>query len=176
MSFHRFARLAGSAIIGLFALTGTASAVPYSLEVTGGGLSLLLENLELGGSDRDDFYEITTPQSGDVTVTMQFDGAVADLDLRIFDAGENFIGVSQGVGSLESATFAAEAGMSYFIVSYLFGSAPGGDPDPFDPNDSFGMAAAISTPVDPIPLPAAFPLFLAGLGGMALFRRRVAAA
>ena len=130
-----------------------------------------------------------TPQAGTLLLNIVVDFTVSD---RTDIAGELFSSDDNGAfldGTLVQAGFDAD------ILQLLFGDLSGSAAsdfgpqalveiifiDPFPGTDplsnlsdgtAYAVAATVSAPVSPIPLPAALPLLLAGLGGLVLLRRR----
>lgn len=110
-----------------------------------------------------DFWEVNARSSDeDITLTITFDHAVGDLDLRLRDALGGILDSSAGVENEENVSACVPRGQSVFAEVIGFGDASAPydieisrraatvcdcDADPFEPNDT--PEAAVSAPFGP---------------------------
>lgn len=130
-----------------------------------------------------------TPQAGDLFLSILVDFTVSDrtdiagtlfsnddsgafLDGTLIQAGFDDDILQLLFGDL-SGSAASAFGPEALVEIVFIGPFPGNDPlSNLTDETAYDVAATISAPISPIPLPAALPLLLASLGGLVLLRRR----
>ena len=83
----------------------------------------LYENLSVHTADDEDYFRVTATDTGDLTFKLDFDHAAGDLDMRVYDADQNQLAISQSVTNTESVTVAAQAGEQFYVRVYGYNDA-----------------------------------------------------
>ncbi len=111
-----------------------------------------LNGLNIETSTDQDYFLFTASGSGTATVDLSFLHAQGDIDLSIYDSGEQFLIASTSSTDDEHVDFSVTAGQSYYVQVYGFAGAtnPNYDmaitvPDFLEPNDSFGTATDLGS-------------------------------
>lgn len=161
--------IAAALASGLLA-SGLANAIPYDLNITGGGLNLSYTDLRIG-NDNFDYYKTTALADGDVTVQILFSDAAGDLDLNLYDAFTTSLGGSFTTTDNELLTYSFNAGDMFFIrVNWFANPMTGVDTDQFDPNEGFATASVLAN--GSVPSPATLALLGIGAAGIGYRRRK----
>ena len=103
--------------------------------------------LSIHAPNNDDYYQITAASDGPATVSIYFTHANGDLDMAMYDGGQNQIALSNGVSDSESFTVSLVAGATYYIRPYGYNGSTNADyslsisgppipPDYYEPNDT----------------------------------------
>ncbi len=80
-------------------------------------------DLNITSGDQD-WFTFSTERSGTVTVHLDFQHRIGDLDLQVFDSsGVTSLAMSNGVMDYEDLSFSATAGQSYYVKVYGYGGA-----------------------------------------------------
>jgi PKD repeat protein len=99
----------------------TGSVLP-ALPVTG-----YFGNLGLGGpldGDETDWYQLTVPAAGTVTLSLGFDNSVIDLDLRLFAPdGTTQLAQSVGIDNDEQIVYDFPGPGTYYVAVYIYAGA-----------------------------------------------------
>jgi len=119
-----------------------------------GSGSQLIENLSIHVANNNDWYRWEATEAGDVTITTQFNHALGDIDLFVYNAARRLIDSSEGVENEEEVTLHLAAPQQIFIEVIGFSgdvnpdyslSIDAGDelilPDHFEPNDTLESPA-----------------------------------
>ncbi|MGA2499329.1 MAG: pre-peptidase C-terminal domain-containing protein, partial [Tepidisphaeraceae bacterium] len=107
--------------------------------------------LSIHAPGNDDYFKFTAAAGGDLNVDLSFAESAGNLDLFVYDSGQNMLGSSAGVTDTEHVLASVATGGLYYIKvagnagavnpSYTLSiAAPVADPDRFEPNDSFAQA------------------------------------
>jgi hypothetical protein len=116
--------------------------------------------LTINTANDDDYYRIVPTTSGTVSVSVAFTHSQGDIDMRVFNASQTQIGISDATGNAESFSWNATAGQAYFIRVYGYqgatnpsysmtidvpGTAPPViPPDSLEENDTFATARSLT--------------------------------
>ncbi|MHB8972488.1 MAG: leishmanolysin-related zinc metalloendopeptidase [Pirellulaceae bacterium] len=115
--------------------------------------------IDLVMADRVDWYRMNLDRSADASaaVSIQFQYALGDLDLAVYDAGGRLVSFSNGITNSETTSLAGARPGTYYVFVYGYGGAtnphytlsinPGQSvvDDRFEPNNSFAQAANLGT-------------------------------
>jgi hypothetical protein len=111
----------------------TARVLPASDQV--------FSNLTINAPNDDDYYAIVPAASGTMNVSLAFQHAAGDIDMRIYNASQTQIGLSDSTGNGEQLNIAVAAGQTYFIRAYGFRGALSPD---------YAMAVNVPEPSAPL--------------------------
>ena len=109
-------------------------------------------DLNIHAANNNDYYQLTTTGSGDLTVTLNFTHAFGDVDMQLLDSAGTVLATSSSTGNSESITRAGVTnGQVYHVRVYGFSGMTNPDydmtingpdifPDRFEANDSRATA------------------------------------
>ncbi|MEX2310245.1 MAG: lysyl oxidase family protein [Pirellulales bacterium] len=113
-------------------------------------------NLSINAPNDDDYYSIVPTNSGTLTVSVAFQHAQGDIDMRIYNASQSQLGLSDSTSNAEQLSLTVTAGQTYYIRVYGFQG---------DTNPSYTMTVAV--PSAPVP-GASSVYYLSTTGGGSL--------
>ncbi len=77
-------------------------------------------NLSIDVANDDDYYAIVPTNSGTLTVGLAFQNSQGDIDMRIYNAAQTELGLSDSTTNAEQLSLAVIAGQTYFVRVYGF--------------------------------------------------------
>ena len=79
--------------------------------------------LSINTANDDDYYRIVPTTSGTATVSLAFQHSQGDIDMRVFNASQTQIGISDSTGNSEQFSWSVTAGQAYYIRVYGYQGA-----------------------------------------------------
>jgi hypothetical protein len=86
-------------------------------------------DLSIHESADEDFYKITAAGNGNIDIRIFFAHAQGDIDMAVYDSGENFEDDSTSAGNMEQIIVSALAGETYYLKVYGYNGATNFDYD-----------------------------------------------
>jgi hypothetical protein len=123
----------------------------------------LYEDLSIHAPDNDDFYKVTASADGTLSISLEFDNAAGDIDMRVFDSSQNQLAISNSIANREQVNIEALTGEQFFVQVYGYNGATNEDysllvdqpddlppptGDAFESNDSFETASDLAPAED----------------------------
>ena len=85
------------------------------------------ENLSIHEAGNDDYFRVIATHEGELVLTTEFEDALGDIDLRVYDADRNQIALSQSTTDDEQVTVQAQAGDAFYVQVYGYNDATNPD-------------------------------------------------
>ena len=121
------------------------------------------ENLSIHAPDNDDHYRVTASADGTLSFNLTFDHGLGDLDMRVFDASQTQLAISDSTSNSEQVNVEALTDEQFFVQVFGYNGATNSDysllvdqaeplvpiaEDEFESNDSFETASILAAPED----------------------------
>jgi hypothetical protein len=113
-------------------------------------------NLSIDAANDDDYYSLVAAATGTLNVSLAFTNSQGDIDLQLFDAGQQLLASAESTTDTEQVSLPVTAGEAYYIRAFGPGGAinpsysmtidqpeaPAGDS--FENNDGFATASVLA--------------------------------